>query len=524
MDGLLLFLKEPILRLIIICQLLKETIVELNKLIEKKIHSVEFHVVRVPGAALAYDVENSNVIEINEVELQVLESVKSKAASKSDILARFPVRLASSINSAIDELFQVNLLTNDSTESLKMKFAEEFNRENLKTLQQKKLMQISLNMTHSCNLNCDYCYGDDGTYGGPPIKMSEVTAFRAIDFLIKENGDAEDFRITLFGGEPLLNFDLVKKVISYVKKEAVKIGKNIHIGLTTNGILLDEEKSNYLLDEGVEVTISLDGPKDVQDVNRPIKKKGGASSYDLVFPQVKRFVKKAEAREGFHGFRATLTGPSMRKISKIIDFFAKFKNSKKVFDIAEYTPGSSRARIEVTDDDLLKYKDFVKEQAKLYGTDQMKEGFNPFVGPLNLLHNKKKKKRPCLSAGVLYLGVSAEGDLFPCHRMVGCKETKLGNLQKGYSRNDWLEKYSRVHVYNSQICSSCWVRYSCGGLCPATSYFLCGEMMLSGDVGFEPIHCRVNKIVFEEAILLFYKMSQQRNVKKNHPMERCHEK
>ena len=484
---------------------------ERNECIEKKIHSAEFHVVRSPDAILAYDVENSNVIEINDVELKVLESIKSEAASKSDIVARFPVELAPSINRALDELFQANLLTNGSCEELKIKLAEEFNRENFETMRQKKLMQVSLNMTHSCNMKCDYCYGDEGTYGGPSIMMSEEIALRAVDFLIKENGDAEHFRVTLFGGEPLLNFDLVKKVIRYVKNEAVKLDKKIHIGLTTNGILLDEEKGNFLLDEGVEVTISLDDPKEVQDMNRPLKNKDGVSSFDLVLPQIRRFAKEAEERERFHGLRATLTGPSIREITKVIDFFEEFKNSKKIFDIAEYMPGTSRAGIAVTDDDLLKYKDIVKELAKLYKTNEMKDGYNPFAGPMNLLNSKKKKKRPCLSAGVLYLGVSAEGDLFPCHRLVGGKETRLGNIWDGYNRDEWLEKYSRVHVYNSQICSSCWVRYFCGGLCPATSYFLGNEMMLTREVGFEPIHCKVNKIVFEEAILLFYKLSQLEN-------------
>jgi radical SAM protein with 4Fe4S-binding SPASM domain len=146
----------------------------------------------------------------------------------------------------------------------------------------------------------------------------------------------------------------------------------------------------------------------------------------------------------------------------------------------------------------------VKEMAYEFKTDKLKSRINSiFSGPLKSLQNRSKKDCYCISPGSYYIGVSAEGDLFPCHRLVGYKDTKLGNVWDGYDRDKWLEKFAKVNVFNSKRCSTCWIKHFCGGMCPATNYLLGGDLVLSETVNSEPVHCTMKKIVFEEAVLLY---------------------
>jgi uncharacterized protein len=333
--------------------------------------------------------------------------------------------------------------------------------------------------------------------------MDRDTAEQSVNFLLKESTDADNCRITLFGGEPLLNFDLVKHVVKYAQKEAARFNKKLHLGMTTNGLLLDDEKSDFLIKENIEVTFSFDGPKEIQDKNRPFKSNREKSSFDIIYPRILKYIEKADKNNSFYAFRATVTRPGLLDMVKVADFFKGFNTKEVHYDTAEYKNDYSPGGLAITGDDLVIYRQRVKEMAAKAKKNELEPGYDIFSGPLKALKNKAKKKSFCVSPGALYASISAEGDIFPCHRLVGYKETRLGNVWDGFDREEWLKKYAKVHIFNSNVCSNCWIRYFCGGLCPATNYFLGGEMVLSDTVEQEPIHCKLKKIVYEEAMLLF---------------------
>lgn len=474
---------------------------------EKIIYPQEFHVIKDNENTMAYNIENMDIIQLDHLEFQVLNSVKESPRSISELKKRLSTGNNLEVEAAVNELVKVNLLGYTSMQKMSPEQLGDFETKRFEALLKNDLVQIALNVTHQCPMACDYCYGDGGSYGGPAVHMTKDTAERAVDFLLKISSNAKMCRITLFGGEPLLNFNLVKHVVRYARKQAAKANKEIMFGMTTNGMLLDDEKIDFIIKEKIEVTFSVDGPKPINDKNRTLKANREQSTYDLIYPKILKFIEKAEQNKSFYAFRATLTSPSMQYIDELVEFFKSFNAKQVRYDPAEYKKGNSPADLAITDDDLNLYRQKVKRIAGEIKKDELKENYDLFSKPLQTLKKKMKQLTPCKSLGALYVGVSAEGDIFPCHRFVGYKQTKLGNVRTGFDREKWLKRYAQVHIFNSKVCSSCWARYFCGGLCPATSYFLGGDMVLADTVDQEPVHCKLKKIVYEEAMLLFSTLS-----------------
>jgi uncharacterized protein len=477
---------------------------------EKKIYAREFHLIKDNETILAYDIENIRLIELNELELSVLDKTTERPASISELKKRLPPGKAGKVEEAVNQLISVNMLDYNPFKKISRERIDDFERKRLEKLKNSNLRQICLNVTHRCNLHCDYCYGGDGSYGGPARHMSRNTAEQAVDFLMRASGDSEKCRITFFGGEPLLNVDLVKHIVRYSRKEASRLNKKIFFGITTNGVLLDDDNSDFLIKEKIEVTFSFDGPKKIQDKNRPFKSNKKKSSYDVIYPKILTFIEKAEKNKSFYGFRATITRPGLLNMDEVEDFFNCFKTKKVYYDTAEYKDGKSPGGAAIGEDDLRVYRQKVKDMADDCRKNKQKSKYKSlFSGPLKLIREKTRKKNSCISPGSLYAAISPEGDIFPCHRFVGYKETKLGNIWEGFDREKWLEKYVKVNIFNSKRCSTCWIRYFCGGMCPATNYFLGGDLLLSETVDWEPVHCTMKKIVFEEAMLLYSHLSEQ---------------
>jgi uncharacterized protein len=475
---------------------------------EKKLYAREFHPIKDKETILVYDIENFRLIELNEIELSVLDNIKQKSSSITALKKKFPSGKAVKVENAVNELIKEKMLDYHPLTDISGENIHDYERKRLEKLKDSQLRQICLNVTHRCNLNCDYCYGGDGSYGGPARHMSRNTAEQAVDFLMKASGNSHSCRITFFGGEPLLNFHLVKHIVQYARKKAAKLNKEMFFGITTNGVLLDDENCDFLIKEKIEVTFSFDGPKGIQDKNRPFKSNKKKSSYDVIYPKILKFIEKAEKNKCFYGFRATITRPGLINMQEVGDFFNCFKTKQVYYDTAEYKNGMSSGGLAISEDDLRIYRQQVKEMAEEYKADPLKPRNNSiFSGPLKSIQQQTRRTHFCKSPGCSYIGVSAQGDIFPCHRFVGGKETKLGNVWQGFDREKWLKKYVKAHIFNSQRCSACWIRYFCGGMCPATNYFLGGDLVLSESIDPEPVHCKMKKIVFEEAVLLYCSIS-----------------
>ncbi|MCP4216796.1 MAG: radical SAM protein, partial [bacterium] len=250
-----------------------------NAAMDAKLHAREFHAVKDKDDYIVLDIENMRLIRLDKVELRVLTELRRNpiAWGGSPSHGRDPnfdgmlINTADDIEkieTAVEELLQADLVATSPYPAITPAEIEIYTKKLQEEYEAKSIFHISLNVTHKCNLHCVYCYGEDGSYGGPAVNMSEETARQAVDYLFRESGDSEKCSITLFGGEPLLNFPMVRFIINYAREEAAKLNKQIFFQMTTNGLLLDDEKTDYLIEENVGITFSMDGPKHIHDANR----------------------------------------------------------------------------------------------------------------------------------------------------------------------------------------------------------------------------------------------------------------
>jgi uncharacterized protein len=476
---------------------------------EKNLYPVEFHPVKENGAILVYDVEEVRLIKLNDLEFEIVEELNETPLTLKQLKKRIPNREEDAVETAVNEMKEIKLIAETPFKMVSKEEISASETGKLDQYDQRNPMHIALNVTHKCNLDCDYCYGDGGTYGGPPAHMTRETAKQAVDFLFDISGEKEkSCRITLFGGEPLLHFELVKFVIDYARKKAAQYDKNIYFGITTNGTLLDDENSDYLLNEKVDVTFSLDGPRQIHDSNRKFKQNKNKSSFDLTHPNVLRFIEKAaRLKNPFYALRATLTRPALQNYLELRDFFNGFDTKNVSFDYAEYKHASP-GNLSIDDSTLEAFGKSLKRISNEVRTNLESDYISVFSRALSSLHFKKKKKTYCASPGYLYLGISSEGEIFPCHRFVGHKDTKLGNVWDGFDRPEWLKKLVKANIYSSNVCSNCWARYACGGLCLATGYYFCKKLYLTDEAEIEPVHCKIFKMIYEEALLLYAYLSE----------------
>lgn len=328
----------------------------------------------------------------------------------------------------------------------------------------KNLKSLCLIISQTCNMKCDYCFVDGGTYGKLNRLMSKKVAKDSIDFLIK-NSKNFNLEVDFFGGEPLLNWKVVKEVVLYGEDRAKNFGKNLRFSLTTNGLLLSDEKIKFCNEHKVSLIISLDGPKEVNDKFRKLK--NGRGSFDFVYPKVKNLVKNRD--EGYY-IRGTFTKETLSIFSYFKFFYQEgIKNiSLEPVIIDEKNP------LKIDKNSLKRVK---KEYEKLgeYIYNERKSGKK-----INFYHFLiSLQDGPCLGkmsfgcgAGVEYLAVDSLGNLFPCHFLTEFDEFKMGDIYNGIDIKKKEFFINLNDLSKKEICSKCWAKYLCGGGCIAHSYLV----------------------------------------------------
>ncbi len=363
------------------------------------------------------------------------------------------------------------------------------------------ITNVVLMVAQVCNLSCVYCYGIDGEYGSKG-KMNEEVAFKGVDYLLKQSGTVKNISITFFGGEPLLNFPIIKKVVSYSKKEAQKAKKNISFSITTNGTKFNDEINSYLNDNNFGVLVSFDGDEEIQNKNRPYK--NGSGSYARTLPKIQTFI---NSRNGNATARATITNYS--------DGVEDLK--KKLLDLgfkrAHVTPAtvsefaSTNRGIKKVDD--YHYETMManieKEATEILEGVRNRSNLSAFIGNTLVVHinsiiSKQKKMHPC-GVGRSMMGISITGELYPCHRFVGNEKFNLGHIDNFdvNNRATYVENYTESHP----VCSKCWAKYQCGG----RGCIHDNEVMM-GDVNNINIkHCTILKFALKHAIHIYNNMN-----------------
>lgn len=329
---------------------------------------------------------------------------------------------------------------------------------------------LCLHVAHDCNLMCEYCFASKGTYKVAKNLMPVEVAYKAVDFLLSNSGKRKNVEIDFFGGEPLLNFDVIKQTVEYGKKVQGKYGKEIHFTITTNGTLLNDERIDYINENMDNVVLSIDGRKEVHDAIRYDTARNG--TYDKI---LRNAVKLVNGRNGKSYFiRGTFT-------SRNLDF------SKDVLHLADL--GFKEISVEPVvgkGEDFHIYKENLPVILKEYENlaiaylERIRDGkpFKFYHFNINLYNGPCLYKRvTSCGAGTEYFAVTPEGDLYPCHQFVGENEFKVGSLDSGIQNQTLQSKFKKASIFTKDECQNCWAKLYCSGGCHANSFYSNGDIL-----------------------------------------------
>ena len=350
---------------------------------------------------------------------------------------------------------------------------------------------LCLHIAHDCNLACKYCFADEGEYHGKRELMSYEVGKKALDFLVANSGSRTNLEVDFFGGEPLMNFEVVKQLVKYGRSLEEPNNKKFRFTLTTNGVLLDDDILEFANKEMSNLVLSLDGRKEVHDLMRP--RRGGQGSYDTV---VSKFIKAAESRNQMNYYvRGTYTRNNLDFAKDVIHMadlgFEQISVEPVVADKSE----SYAIREEDIDTLIKQYDELTAEMIK-----RKKEGkpFNFFHFMIDLSGGPCVAKRLSgCGSGTEYLAVSPSGELYPCHQFMGMKDFLLGNVDEGVIRTDIRDEFKLCNVYAKEKCKNCFAKFYCSGGCAANSYNFSGSINGTYEIG-----CELQKKRIECAIAL----------------------
>lgn len=350
---------------------------------------------------------------------------------------------------------------------------------------------LCLHIAHDCNLACQYCFAEEGEYHGRRALMSFEVGKKALDFLIANSGNRRNLEVDFFGGEPLMNWEVVKQLVEYGRSKEKEYNKNFRFTMTTNGVLLNDEIMDYCNREMSNVVLSLDGRKEVNDKMRPFR--GGKGSYDLIVPKFQKFAEMRGDRDYY--VRGTFTRHNL-DFSKDVTEFADLGFRSMSIEPVVAAPEEEYA---IREEDLPQIMEEYDHLAEEY-IKRKKEGrgFNFFHFNIDLNQGPCVAKRLSgCGSGTEYLAVTPWGDLYPCHQFVGQEEFLLGNVDTGVTNERIRDEFKLCNVYAKDKCRDCFARFYCSGGCAANSYNFHGSITDAYDIG-----CAMQKKRIECAIMI----------------------
>lgn len=354
-----------------------------------------------------------------------------------------------------------------------------------------EIKALCLHVAHTCNLTCDYCFASQGNFCGERGLMSFDVGKRAIDFLIEHSGNRKNLEVDFFGGEPLMNFEVVKQIVAYARSIEGKHGKNFRFTLTTNGVLIDDDVIDFANRECHNVVLSLDGRRQVHDRLR--KTANGKGSYDLIVPKFQKMVEKRGGK-GYY-IRGTFThnNPDFTNdIFHMLDLgFTELSMEPVVC-----APNDPYA---LTDEDI----EIVCRQYEILAEEMIKRekqgrGFTFYHYMIDLTGGPCIYKRISgCGSGTEYFAVTPWGELFPCHQFVGDETYSMGDIWKGITNQEKQQQFKLCNAYAREECRDCWAKLYCSGGCAANAYHAAGSISGVYEQG-----CRLFKKRMECAIMV----------------------
>ena len=445
------------------------------------------HQYKLNGYDIVLDTASGSVHLVDDVAYDIIEMYKSRSADEicAAICEKYPDVTRSDVLECLDDVAELErehkLFTPDDYEQLAADYKGSSH----------VIKALCLHVAHTCNLNCSYCFASQGKYHGERAIMSFDVGKRALDFLVENSGDRRNLEVDFFGGEPLMNWQVVKDLVAYARSIEKDAGKNFRFTLTTNGVLLDDEVTDFCNREMHNVVLSLDGRKEVNDRFRVDV--AGNGSYDRIVPNFQRFVAKRGDKSYY--MRGTYTHYNTDFTNDLFHM-ADLGFTELSMEPVVCAPGDPCA---LTEEDF----PVLCEQYEILAKDMLRrwrEG-----KPITFYHYMVDLKHgPCIykrvtgcGSGTEYMAVTPWGELFPCHQFVGDPKYSLGNIWDGVTNTAVQGEFRACNAYSRPDCKDCWARLYCSGGCAANSYHATGSIG-----GVYEYGCRLFKKRMECAIML----------------------
>ena len=380
----------------------------------------------------------------------------------------------------LKELYQSGLLYSEDEYE---KFADMMKNSPVKAM--------CLNIAHDCNLRCEYCFAAKGDFGRGRMLMPFEVGKKAIDFLIEHSAGRHNLEVDFFGGEPLMNFDVVKQVVEYARTQETEHNKNFRFTITTNGLLLTDDKIDFINREMSNVVLSLDGRKEVNDRLRV--KTDGSGSYDRIVPQYQKLVASRGDKDYY--VRGTFTKYNLDFTNYVLHM------ADLGFEQLSIEPVVSDPKLDysIQKEDLpAVFQEYERLASTLLQRKKEKKGVNFFHFMIDLDQGPCaiKRLRGC-GCGNEYVAVTPEGDIFPCHQFVGDDQWKMGNVMDGTFSKPIKETFAAANVYSKKDCRDCWAKFYCSGGCNANNWQYEKDILVS-----HKIACDLEKKRLECAIMM----------------------
>ncbi|HHU30237.1 MAG TPA: thioether cross-link-forming SCIFF peptide maturase [Firmicutes bacterium] len=455
------------------------------------------HAYELNGYRIAVDANSGSIHVLDDLAWEILKDEKERlpplAETKEKLGSMFPGDEINAAFAEVKRLEEEGLLFSKERHLTAALRAEKENP---------SLKALCLHVSHDCNLRCAYCFAAKGDYRSGRTLMGKEVALKAADYLVENSGGRKNIEIDFFGGEPLLNYEVIKAVVAYGRQLEKTTGKHFYFTVTTNGTLLDREKIDFLNEEMDNIVISIDGRREVHDRMR--RYPGGEGSYAGI---VEAALELVAARKGkSHFIRGTFTAENK-------DF------AKDVFHLAdlgfqeisvEPVVGSGKA-FHLTEADIpLLLQEY--ENLALQYLERLEKGQDFRFYHFNIdIYNSPclYKKIAACGAGSEYLAVSPAGELYPCHQFVGLAEFRLGDLKNGLNNRRLSEKFLASNILSKKKCRDCWAKLFCSGGCHASAFFSSGSIEEPDEIG-----CLLQKKRIECTIMIQIALAERKEKKR----------
>ena len=454
------------------------------------------HCYQSTGYSIVMDVNSGAVHVVDDLVYQLvplLEPLVKEKKDKGEILdfvkAQQLPYTEEETAEAVDEILLLAQEGQLYTEDIYENYIDSFkNRETV-------VKALCLHIAHDCNLACRYCFAEEGEYHGRRAIMSYEVGKKALDFLVANSGNRTNLEVDFFGGEPLMNWEVVKQLVAYGRSLEEEHHKKFRFTITTNGVLLNDEILEFVNKEMGNMVLSIDGRKEVHDRMRPHR--GGQGSYDEIVP---KFKKAAESRGQMNYYvRGTYTHYNTDFAKDVLHLADLGFKQISVEPVVAPETEDYAIREEDLPQLLAQYDELAEEMIK-----RRKEGngFNFFHFMIDLEGGPCVAKRLSgCGSGTEYLAVTPWGDLYPCHQFVGNEDFLMGNVDEGVLRTDIRDEFKQCNVYAKEKCKDCFAKFYCSGGCAANSYNFTGNVNGSYDIGCELQRKRIECAIMIKAAL-----------------------